>query len=118
MKPESETILAAMPTRSAWQRGVKAYAADLLDALDENNLPATRENMLNGARTWREWAWGGCGLVYHADIAERLCSPSELKRKQGGDLPPNGREEWPDVEARAVGQAAGFILRAVRRAQP
>lgn len=118
MKPESKTILAAMPTRSAWARGVKAYAADLLDALDENDLPPTKENMLNGAASWSEWAWGGCGLVYNADIAGRLCSPSELKRKQGGDLPPNSREEWLDVEVRAVRQAAGFILRAVWRAQP
>ena len=118
MKPEHETILAAMPTRSAWARGVKAYAADLLDALDENDLAPTEENMLNGARDWNQWAWVGCGLAYHVYIAERLCSPSELKCKQGGDLPPNGREEWLDVEARAVWQAAGFILRAVRRAQP
>ena len=66
MKPESETILAAMPTRSAWARGVKAYAANLLDALDENGLAPTKENMLNGTRTWREWAWGGCGLGYLA----------------------------------------------------
>ena len=118
MKPESETILATMPTRSAWARGVKDYAADLLDALDENGLAPTKENMLNGAKDWNQWAWGGCGLVYNADIAERLCSPSELKRTRGGYLPPNRNEEWLDCEARAVWQAAGFILRAVRRAQP
>jgi len=118
MKPEHETILAAMPTRSAWARGVKAYAADLLDALDENGLAPTKENMLNGARAWHEWAWRGCGLIYNADIAERLCSPSELKRTRGGDLPPNSCEEWLDVEVHAVGQAAAYILRAVRRAQP
>ena len=120
MKPESEseTILAAMPTRSAWARGVKAYAADLLQALEENNLPVTRENMLNGARTWSEWADGGSGLVYDADIAARLCSPSELKRTRDGARRPNGCEEWLDVEARAVSQACAYILRAVRRAQP
>ena len=107
--------LEKMPVRSAWARGVKAYAADLLQALEENNLPVTRESMLNGARDWHEWAWGGCGLVYNADIAARLCSPSELKRTRDGARRPNGREEWLDVEARAVSQACAYILRAAKR---
>lgn len=104
-----------LPVRSAWQRGVKAYAEDLLQHLEENGLEPTRENMLNGAASWSEWTYGGCGLVYDADIAERTCSPSELKKTRNGERRPNAHEEWLDVEARAVGQAAGFILRAVQR---
>lgn len=115
MKAEYQTILDNMPTRSAWARGVKDYAADLLQDLDENE--PTRANLLNGASDWREWAMGGCGLCYDDNIAERLCSPSELKRNRNGSLPPNSRDEtWIDVETRAVSQAAARILRAVKAA--
>lgn len=98
--------------RSAWRRGVRQYAMDLIENLpDFQDL--TPENcrgiLLNGAVSWKEWAYGGCGLVYDTDIAERLCTPSELRKKRGGELPPNAKETWLDVEARAVGQAAAVI---------
>ena len=98
--------------RSAWRRGVRQYAMDLIENLpDFQDL--TPENcrgiLLNGAVSWKEWAYGGCGLVYDVDIAERLCTPSELRKKRGGELAPNSREDWIDVEARAVGQAAAAI---------
>jgi len=109
------TLIADMPTRSAWTRGVKAYAADLLQCLEENGLEPTKENMLNGADDWSQWAYGGCGLVYDDDIAARTCSPSELKKTHGGERRPNAREGWLDVEARAVGQAADYILRAAKQ---
>lgn len=116
---DNQKLLGSMPVRSAWARGVQAYAADLLQHLEENGLAPTKENMLNGAADWNQWAWGGCGLIYDADIAERTCSPSELKRTRNGDRRPNAREEWLDVEARAVSQAAAYILRAAKReAQP
>jgi hypothetical protein len=112
---DTQKLLDSMPVRSAWARGVRAYAADLLQHLDENKLQPTKENMLNGAQSWSEWACGGCGLVYDADIAERLCSPSELKKTRNGERGPNSRETWLDCEARAVFQAAGYILRAAKR---
>lgn len=31
-------------------------------------------------------------MIYDSDIAERLCTLSELKRKRGDELPPNSRE--------------------------
>lgn len=98
--------------RSAWRRGVRQYAMDLLEAIpDYQDL--TPENcrviLLNGAVSWKEWAYGGCGLVYDVDIAERLCTPSELRKKRGGELEPSSHESWLDVEARAVGQAAAAI---------
>lgn len=115
MKPQFQAIIDAMPTRSAWARGVRDYAADLLQAQEENGVDVpTQDAMLNGADTWRDWAYGGCGLVYDYDIADRLCSPSELRKTRGGELPPNARESWLDCEARAVSQAAAFILRYVR----
>lgn len=106
-------VIESLPAeRSAWRRGVRQYAMDLIEDLpDFQDL--TPENcrgiLLNGAVSWKEWAYGGCGLVYDTDIAERLCTPSELRKKRGGELAPNSREDWIDVEARAVGQAAAAI---------
>lgn len=100
-----------MAKQSAWSKGVQLYAEDLREFLAENNLQATKENLLNGARDWSEYSYGGCSLIYNADIAERLCSPSELKRKKGGELQPNSVETWLDVQARALSQAARIVLR-------
>ena len=114
------------PTRSAWDRGVKSYAVDLLDELTENiqggyidpedlDSPALlKKALLNGAADWAQYSWGGCSLIYDGDVAERLCTPSELKRKRGGDLQPNSRETWLDVQARALYQAARWIINAER----
>ena len=97
--------------KSAWTKGVELYAAEFVEFLEENKLEATKENLLNGAKDWREHSYGGCSLIYDADIAERLCSPSELKRVRGGDRQPNGRETWIDCQARALFQAARIVLR-------
>lgn len=110
--------------RSAWGRGVKLYACELLGSLAEcvewarkNGEPSTLENretvraaLLNGAENWSQYSWGGCSLIYSGDIAERLCSPSELKRKRGGELPPNAAEDWLDVQARALRRAAQYVI--------
>lgn len=101
--------------RSAWDRGVKEYALDLLDTLDPNAefcaSPADRKDLFNGADSWEQYSWGGCALIYNADIAERLCTPSELKRCKGGDRRPNNNEEWLDTQVRALHQAARMICR-------
>ncbi len=94
------------PVKSAWTKGVKEYALELIEGA---KIELTRDNartvLLNGAENWREYSWGGCSLIYDLDIAERLCTPSELKKKKGGELKPNPREEWLDVQARALHQA-------------
>lgn len=111
---------------SAWDRGVLAYADELLDNLEEaieggyfyqDDLEAPKileKGLLNGADDWSQYSWGGCSLCYDSDIAERLCTPSELKRKRDGDLRPNRSEEWLDVQARALFQACRRILWAAR----
>ncbi len=97
--------------KSAWRIGVEMYAQELRESLAENGLSATRGNMLNGARDWSQYSYGGSSLIYDADIAERLCNPSELKKKRGGELPPNSRESWLDVQARALNKACRMVLR-------
>ena len=100
--------------RSAWARGVLAYAVELVEDLDSaadlSNEALLAKALLNGASSWAEYSVGGCALAYDADIAERLCSPSELKRCKGGMLPPNGRETWLDCQSRALWQAHRLIV--------
>jgi hypothetical protein len=111
-------IITASPARSAWARGVKAYALEMLEELAEQLDPTcSPEKLLNGAKDWNEYSYGGCALIYNADIAERLCSPSGLKRTKNGDNPPSRNEEWLDVQARALRQAARLIESAYRRAE-
>ena len=106
--------------RSAWDKGVQAYALELLDNYDEyiryaaNDGEAVPElsevTLLNGADSWSQYSWGGCSLIYNSDIAERLCSPSEFKRYKGGERNPNSREEWLDTQAHALRQAFMLLL--------
>lgn len=104
--------------RSAWDKGIAIYALELLDEIKESidyngKEPETLEELkriaLNGAENWDEYSWGGCSLIYNGDIAERLCTPSELKKTRNGERRPNNREEWLDVQARALRQAYSRI---------
>lgn len=119
-------IIEALPARSAWSRAKKEYAVELLDNLRaaaayaaENGEPSPLESretvraaLLNGARDWKEYSYGGCSLIYNGDIAARCCNPSELRRKRGGELPPNAAEDWLDVQARALYQAGAVLMAA------
>ena len=108
---EMTAMLTATPARSAWRRGVRAYAIEIIEGA-EGELSAVadlKKELLNGARTWKEYSEGGCSLIYDADIAERLCSPSEFRKTRQGERAPNPRETWLDCQARALGQAASLI---------
>lgn len=103
---------------SKWNDGVNEYAKELKAIFDDNygddDLPMTEERLLNGASSWHEYSWGGSTLIYDADIAERLATPSEIKRrtlKDGLSSWANGQEQWLDVQARALHQAARKLLR-------
>ena len=109
-----EAVAAHKAGRSAWSRGVKAYAVELVESLDDSadlcNEWMLQKKLLNGAQSWAQYSEGGCALIYDADIAERLCSPSELKRCKGGERQPNARENWIDCQARALWQAHRLIV--------
>lgn len=123
MKSYSDILAAleARKDRSAWDKGVTAYAIDLLDQYQERaefegreaaSRKELEEWLLNGASTWSEYSWGGSALIYNDDITKRLCNPSELKRTHNGERRPNNREDWLDVQARALAQAAKRLIRA------
>lgn len=107
--------------RSAWEKGVQLYALELLDNLADAitydpdalaNRELLKKAMLKGADTWTQYCEGGCSLCYDGDIAARVCTPSDLKRTRSGVRNPNRRETWLDVQARALCQAARWIVSA------
>ena len=108
---------------SAWDKGVKEYMFELLDDVKENRKlteeeelkDVTEQELLNGATDWQEYSEGGCSLIYDDEICARLCPPSVQKKKKDGELPPNSREIWIDVQARALASAARRFIRLVNR---
>jgi len=117
MKTTREAIEKALDERkdrSAWDKGVTAYAYELLDNIDFTKETFKKDDLLNGADNWSAYSWGGCSFIYDSDIAETLCTPSELKRNKGGENRPNSREKWLDVQARALFQAANRLSRIVK----
>ena len=105
--------------RSCWRRGVIDTALDLIDDIDgedllnivlSTTLREQREILLNGAEDEKQYSYYGNMLCYDQDIAERFCTPSELKKKKGGTLPPNKNRTWRDVQARAICQAMCVIF--------
>ena len=123
------------PARSHWERAVIEDAismtAEAIDNLQDSpeeaprNLTELTAQLLNvSISTLKSWggddghngirsiyqcahesSWGGSHLCYDYDIAHHYCTPSELKRTKDGERRPNAREEWLDVQARAIYQA-------------
>ena len=99
---------------SAWTRGVREYAMELIDNWYAESVQISEKILLSGASNWNEYSWGGCAYCYDKQIAERLCAPWELKRTDYGRKKPNKDEEWLDVQARALYQASQLVLRLAR----
>jgi hypothetical protein len=121
MKTNTELALEIenTPAHSAWRRGVKTYALEMVCNAEGPPLSGVadlKKELLNGARTWKEYSEGGCALIYNADIAERLCAPSEYAKTRQGERAPNSRETWLDCQARALGQAATLIATVLKEA--
>ena len=118
---EIKEKLAPLNNRGAWNRGVKEYAIELLDGLEEGLECGYLEDdifqsrnlldkaMLNGAPNWHEYSYGGCSLIYDGDICKRLCPLSMQIKCDNGRWNPNKNENWLDVQARALYQAASLI---------
>lgn len=103
--------------KSAWEKGVNEYVYEMVEAVadyvEDVTLDNVKEVLLNGASDWSQYSYGGCSLIYDGDIAERLCTPSELKKvthKDGSiSQKANSRETWLDCQARALHQACRKI---------
>ena len=115
--------IAAHSARSAWDRGVKGYAVEMFDdyvdrlhiADDSVRIGKVVEaDLLNGARDWEQYSYGGCAEVYDGDICERLCNETQKKKTHDGELPLGG-EDWLTVQARALRQVARIVMRYANR---
>jgi hypothetical protein len=108
---------------SRWRVAVACDAIDLIEQTERETLPddlAELETvLLNGAQNWRAYSYSGMGLIYDVDIAAHYCTNSELKRvmlKDGSvKQKANARENWADVQARALFQACELIKEIVRK---
>ena len=115
---EKELLKLKRMKKSYWLNGVISYAFDLIEGFeDDYDFGLDCETvLLNGASSWDEYSWGGLSCLCDRYIALRLCTPSELKKTKDGSLPPNKREKWLDVQARALYQACLIIRSIIRRA--
>jgi len=118
---ELNELITNRKIKSAWARATKKYALELLESIDENEdfefygSPADRKMLLNGADNWHQYSEGGSSLIYDFDIAERVCTPSELKKTKGGLNNPNSKETWLEVQARCLYQASILIIALAKR---
>lgn len=101
--------------RSAWHKGVKKYALELAKSLVENysneDIKHLKKALLNGAKNWQQYSYGGCSLICDTDIAERCCTKSELKRTKNGEKQPNKYITWLDVQTKALSQALSLVTK-------
>ena len=121
---EMEQYIESKSARSAWDKGVKEYAIELCEAIDDHiyytdgkdirNAAELEDIALNGAENWEQYSYSGNALIYNGDIAERLCAPCELRKTANGAKDPNARENWIDVQARALYQAFRLVSEAFR----
>ena len=107
--------IAHLSPRSAWNRGVVKYAMELMNDVDGKEI--TEKNLLDGAKNWHQYSEGGCALIYDVDICRRLCTPSEIRKTRNGERRPNKQENWLDVQARALYQAAWLIMKIKREVE-
>lgn len=102
--------------RSAWDKGVKQYAFEILDALDDEKIEKLHKAtiypalLLNGSTTNLDYSYDCKSLIFSEDIAHRLCTKAEFKKHCRGVVftNPNKHETWFDVQARAILDA--FLL--------
>lgn len=110
----------ATPARSAWAKGVKDYAILIIERLEMTEITpedVAKKMLLNGTENWGQYSYGGCALIYDEEIAKSLCTPSELRKvtRKDGTIRQNAnsRENWLDVQARALFQANILINRCI-----
>lgn len=100
--------------RSVWNKAVKADVLELIENVLDNFEPEQygtaeqlRACMLNGAKDWEQYSWGGCALVYNDAIRSHYLTPSEQKRYKGDTV---RGSHLLDIQAEALSQAARLVL--------
>ena len=111
---ELRMLVEEIPNTSAYKRGIKKYTDELLDNLEEmariyKRLPKDENELeswlLKGAMNWENYSYRGYSLKCSRQMAERLCTPSEFKRKDGGRIAPSRHDNWFNEQAKALNYA-------------
>ena len=108
-------------TSTKLDKAILDDAIDLLDNLKETSyqidtMKDVRKALLNGARDWNQYSYGGCALIYDGDIANHYLSEDkqqDFKFKRG---PENGC--WNgikllDFQATCLREASIACLKAI-----
>ena len=120
---ELRKLVEEIPNTSAYKRGIKKYTDELLDNLEEmariyKRLPKDENELeswlLKGAGNWGDYSYRGYSLKFSRQIAERLCNPSEFRKKDGGRLAPSRYKTWFDEQSEALCYACIRIKRKFR----
>lgn len=122
-KQELIEALKNTEARSTWRKAIREDAVELVEdsfeQVDEIEVGEERgaleKLLLNGADNWSKYSYGCCARVCNEEIAAHYCTPSEYKRSRGGEWNPNRRENWLDLQARALSQASLLISRTVKK---
>lgn len=87
MKTRSELIsILSRPTRAGLRRAAALYALDLLSDLSDEELVQNwtkselEKRLLNGAKNWDQYSYGGCSLISNYDILERFENAPKLAK--------------------------------------
>ena len=108
---ELRKLVEQIPNTSAYKRGVQKYVVELLDNLEEmariyKRLPKDEYELkiwlLKDAMNWNDYSCRGRSLKCNSQIAERLCTPSEFRKKDGGRLAPSRYKTWFDEQSEAL----------------
>lgn len=115
-------LASTMPTRSAWDKGIKVLAEKLVDHAvkrrAERYLPNNRTSLNdifldmichNGhVASYSELC------MTDSEICSLLCPPSQQKKKKFGKLQPYGETTWNMILARGYKRAFEAILKALK----
>lgn len=107
--------------RSAWDKGVKQWALDLLDGMDNkaefSSLTSLLLEALSGSLDWKQYCYDDKGIISDYSIVEAFCTPTEKQRyisRLGALRAPNADETWMDVQVKAATQAWDLIERVAK----
>ena len=102
----------------------KAILDDAIALLDNlkytsyqiNTLKDVRKALLNGARDWNQYSYGGCALVYNYDIAKHYLSEDkqqDFKFKRGPEKGCWNGIKLLDFQATCLREASRACLKAI-----
>lgn len=90
--------------------GFKARIRETEDGEEFKDINSFAIELLKGACDWCKYSEGGCSLISDYEIAERLCTPSEIKKKKYGEMPPYRGMSWIALQGRAL-CAASYVVK-------